>query len=195
MGTVQFSGITTSTRHEGGGRRERKDDDRNMKNAPLGNEELDGDSSDFSAKDRNDLLEEISSAGQGVLKRTDCPRSPGGTPVRKSSVIAADTNDANMLQHALIHKFRSLHSTPVSCHHCSGSFEVSNASWSEIERSMVFDDPDITTSSTLSGNNSRLTKGNGCFEDNGGSSGNCCKKNWLMFGGAATNKHNGSTAV
>ena len=114
-------------------------------------------------EDRQNLLEEISSVGHTVLKRTDRPRSPGGTPVRLSAnedqaFLGQGGGNTDMIQRALMTKFRSLHSTPLGqphlLHHdCSGSLDFSSA-WSDLNASIVFEDPgisaDITTTSTLS---------------------------------------------
>ena len=84
-------------------------------------------------------MDEITSAGRSVLRRTSRPKSPGGTPMKLSRNRLTLTGNTDMLQRALISKFRSLHSTPIR--HCSpvgvdksGSFDTSNA-WSDINSS------------------------------------------------------------
>lgn len=100
-------------------------------------------------EDRQNLLNEISSMGHAVLKRTNRLRSPGGTPVKEVCTNPPpDSTNSDMLQRALMTKFRSLHSTPLSHsrftqHDYSTSLDFSNA-WSD---SQVFEDPDISASS------------------------------------------------
>ena len=101
------------------------------------------------SEDRQNLLDEISSASHAALRHTDQPRSPGGTP------IGGKVSSPDKLQRALLTKFHSLHSTPLNQpsrfarQDFSGSLDFSNA-WSDVNTSQVFDDPDISASS-LSG--------------------------------------------
>lgn len=113
--------------------------------------------------DRKSLLDEISSIGQQHLRRTNKARSPGGTPIKHSKNRLTLTNNSDMLQRALISKFRSMHtsSTPIkgaagvrsatqllgSADEKSGSFDVSSA-WSDINNSVAYEDPDITATSS-----------------------------------------------
>ena len=116
--------------------------------------------SSVSPGDRKDLMEQITTVGQTILKPTDRPKSPGGTPVRSNSnhLTQDDNTDTSIFRHALISKFRSLHSTPIPSSNnifqqdYSGSFDFSNA-WSDKNCSLVFDDPDISTDSTISASN------------------------------------------
>lgn len=104
----------------------------------------------FSSGDRQNLMDEITSAGRSVLRRTSRPKSPGGTPMKLSRNRLTLTGNTDMLQRALISKFRSLHSTPIR--RCSpvgvdksGSFDTSNA-WSDINSSCaVYEDPDLSS--------------------------------------------------
>jgi len=128
--------------------------------------------------ERKNLLREISNVGQRALKSTKRPRSPGGTPVHRPNssetvgegavkncaMISMNSpsyshcqqhKNTDLLQKALLAKFRSLHSTPIR-HLGNGrqqldyshSFDLSSA-WSEINSSVqVYDDPDITSTST-----------------------------------------------
>lgn len=106
-------------------------------------------------EDRKNLLDEISSMGHAGLKRTNRPRSPGGTPVKATRANPPPVgNNSDMLQRALMTKFRSLHSTPLNQSRFvrqdfGASMDFSNA-WSDINASQVFEDPDISASS-LSG--------------------------------------------
>lgn len=105
-----------------------------------------------SAQDRQQLMDEIASAGQSILRRTTRPKSPGGTPIKVSRNRLTLTGNTDMLQRALITKFRSLHSTPIR-HHSpaagatgkSGSFDLSST-WSDINSSCaVYEDPDLSS--------------------------------------------------
>ena len=99
-----------------------------------------------SSGDRQNLMDEITSAGQSVLRRTSRPKSPGGTPMKVSRNRLTLTGNTDMLQRALINKFRSLHSTPIrQDEEKSGSLDLSNA-WSDINSSCaVYDDPDLSS--------------------------------------------------
>lgn len=126
---------------------------------------------------RKNLMVEISTVGQTALKHTNCPRSPSGTPMKKSfmsgvggnCVMTVSTNthqhhsNSEMLQIALLAKFHSLHSTPYGQRHgyqqldCSNSFEFSSA-WSDINSSVqIFDDTGVTNTSTVVQPRSELT--------------------------------------
>lgn len=174
-GTVQFAGManppsptptassTPSPRHSWGASWKKK-------LFGLGRDEPDRGVEAVSVRkeDRQNLLEEISAVGHTILKRTDRPRSPGGTPVRlpvneDQAFLGLGGGNTDMIQRALMTKFRSLHSTPLGqqphlLHHdCSGSLDFSSA-WSDLNASVIFEDPgisaDITTtctSSSLSG--------------------------------------------
>ena len=103
-----------------------------------------------SSEDRQQLMDEIATVGQSVLRRTGRPKSPGGTPIKHSRNRLTLTGNTDMLQRALISKFRSLHSTPIR-HHSpagvdrSGSLDLSNA-WSDINGSCaVYEDPDLSS--------------------------------------------------
>ncbi len=103
------------------------------------------------SEERSLLLNEISSVGQTTLRRTNCRRSPGGTPIRVTKNRLTLTGNTDTLQRALISKFRSFHSTPIKRTGMSGgdksdSMEVSNA-WSDVQSSMVYGDPDISAAS------------------------------------------------
>lgn len=110
-------------------------------------------------EDRKNLLDEISTMGHAVLKTTNQPRSPGGTPVKVTcgvnqvSSTGTTGNNSDVIQRALMTKFRSLHSTPLHQSRLfhSGSMDVSSA-WSDLNASLVFDDPDISASSFASNN-------------------------------------------
>ena len=93
-------------------------------------------------------MEEITSVGRGNLRPTQRARSPGGTPINKSRKMTVSSNN-DLLQRALLKKFRSMHSTPMRQNSPSepSSFDVSNA-WSDINNSLDFADPDITTCSS-----------------------------------------------
>lgn len=103
-----------------------------------------------SGHERKNLMDEISSVGQSVLRRTSRARSPGGTPIKASKNRLTLTGNTDMLQRALISKFRSLHSTPIQNaptdhdQEHGESFDFSNT-WSDINNSAAFDDPDLTT--------------------------------------------------
>ena len=119
--------------------------------------------------DRRNLLDEIASSGQAILRRTSRPKSPGGTPVKHSRNRLTLTGNTDVLQRALINKFRSLHSTPIrhpspsggGVGDRSGSFDLSSA-WSDINGSCtVYEDPDMSSTppSTLgASNNSGLAR-------------------------------------
>jgi hypothetical protein len=103
-----------------------------------------------SSEDRQQLMDEIATVGQSVLHRTGRPKSPGGTPIKHSRNRLTLTGNTDMLQRALISKFRSLHSTPIQ-HRSpagvdkSGSLDLSNA-WSDINgSSTVYEDPDLSS--------------------------------------------------
>lgn len=173
-GTVQFAGMssTLSARQQGGGasgtgvvgvavREGGVVTTRKWKLIGFGKEEVENGLNDLpftpvQTEDRRNLLDEISSMGHSVLKRTSRPRSPGGTPVKATPTTSTATSkplpsshsDSDMLQRALLSKFRSLHSTPLQQqsrpHHpdYSSSLDFSNA-WSN---SLAYEDPDISTS-------------------------------------------------
>ena len=136
-------------------------------------------------EDRKNLLDEISMFGHAVLKRTNRPRSPGGTPVKTED---PSTVGDSMLQRALMTKFRSLHSTPLpkSSHcmqqECNSSMEFSNA-WSDVNGSLVFEDPDITGASSVSG----FTSNNQTSSTTAAGDSVAARKD--------NSAHNGSTAV
>ena len=103
-----------------------------------------------SSGERQQLMDEIATVGQSILRRTSRPKSPGGTPIKHSRNRLTLTGNTDMLQRALISKFRSLHSTPIR-HHSpagvdkSGSLDLSNA-WSDINSSCaVYEDPDLSS--------------------------------------------------
>lgn len=104
---------------------------------------------------RKDLMEEIVSVGQRSLRHTNRARSPGGTPLRLQRRLTQSSN-SDMLQKALINKFRSLHSTPIrqqsstSVTSEGGQFDFSNT-WSDINNSADFDDPDISSGDATPG--------------------------------------------
>lgn len=135
MGTAQFVGPQRDTSTEG----EPLDND-------FTNEAQDPSLELPASEERSLLLNEISSLGQTILRRTNRNRSPGGTPVRANKNRLTLTGNTDMLQRALISKFRSFHSTPIKKGDKTDSMEVSNA-WSDVNGSAVFDDPDITATS------------------------------------------------
>lgn len=103
-----------------------------------------------SSEERQQLMEQIATVGQSVLRRTGRPKSPGGTPIKHSRNRLTLTGNTDMLQRALISKFRSLHSTPIQ-HQSpagvdkSGSLDLSNA-WSDINgSSTAYEDPDLSS--------------------------------------------------
>ena len=103
-----------------------------------------------SSEERQQLMDEIATVGQSILRRTGRPKSPGGTPIKHSRNRLTLTGNTDMLQRALISKFRSLHSTPIR-HHSpagvdkSGSLDLSNA-WSDINGSCTaYEDPDLSS--------------------------------------------------
>ena len=145
VGTVQFSGsrftdletVSTSTNHD----------------APYNSDAPDPSFIDTpSDRDRKTLMDEISSVGQSVLRRTTRARSPGGTPIKHSKNRLTLMGNTDMLQRALISKFRSLHSTPIQnglVDHDRGeeeSFDFSNT-WSDVNNSVAYDDPDLSVTS------------------------------------------------
>ena len=112
----------------------------------------------LSSEDRMNLMMEISTLGQTTLKRTNHPRSPGGTPLNISSygshrsmILTMSSNEhqqhnhSDLLQRALLAKFSSLYSTPFwqrrsfQQHDISNSFDFSNA-WSDITSSIQIHD-------------------------------------------------------
>ena len=122
-----------------------------------------------SGGNRKQLMDEIASAGQSVLRRTTRPKSPGGTPIKLSRNRLTLNGNTDMFQRALISKFRSLHSTPIR-HHSpagadkSGSFDLSNA-WSDINSSStVYEDPDLSSTppSTLAPQNHSVSSRGTC---------------------------------
>lgn len=96
------------------------------------------------------LLEEITSIGQAHLRTTNRERSPGGTPLRQSRRLTF-SNNSDVLQRALMNRFKSLHSTPKrqSTSSDRSSFDASTA-WSDINSSVDNVDPDITGSDLAS---------------------------------------------
>ena len=129
MGTVQFSGP----------RRDPPGSPEEPQDPPL---ELP------SSEERKSLLDEISSVGQTILRRTHRARTPGGTPAKLTKNRLTLTGNTDMLQRALISKFRTFHhSTPIRKPHTSDQSDSLDASstWSDINGSMVFEDPDLTT--------------------------------------------------
>ena len=142
MGTAQFAGakrpVTLPKEAIGNPskRRSADPDTREDNDDPVRNDEL-----------TKDLLEEITSIGQKNLRSIERPRSPGGTPAKVTRRLTLSSN-TDMLQRALISKFRSLHSTPIrqaSTASESSTFDFSNA-WSDINSSVDYEDPDITAS-------------------------------------------------
>ena len=142
MGTVQFSGakrpdiLPKEAIRNPSKRRSVDPDGKKKEDAPARNDEL-----------TKGLMEEITSIGQKNLRSIERPRSPGGTPAKMSRRLTLSSN-TDMLQRALISKFRSLHSTPIrqgSTTSDSSTFDFSNA-WSDINSSVDFEDPDITAS-------------------------------------------------
>ena len=103
-----------------------------------------------SSEERQQLMDEIATVGQSALRRTGRPKSPGGTPIKHSRNRLTLTGNTDMLQRALISKFRSLHSTPIG-HRSpagvdkSGSLDLSSA-WSDINgSSTAYEDPDLSS--------------------------------------------------
>lgn len=103
-----------------------------------------------SSEERQQLMDEIATVGQSVLRRTSQPKSPGGTPLKHSRNRLTLTGNTDLLQRALISKFRSLHSTPLRHHSAaevdkSGSLDLSCA-WSDINSSSpMYEDPDLSS--------------------------------------------------
>ena len=135
VGTMQFVGPQKDPPTEG----EPLDDE-------LTNEAQDPSLELPTSEERSLLLNEISSVGQAILRRTNRNRSPGGTPIRANKNRLTLTGNTDMLQRALISKFRSFHSTPIKRGDKTDSMDASNA-WSDVNGSIVFDDPDITAAS------------------------------------------------
>lgn len=100
-----------------------------------------------SSEERRCLLDEISSVGQTILRRTHRARTPGGTPAKLTKNRLTLTGNTDMLQRALISKFRTFHSTPVrkACTSDQSDSLDASSTWSDINGSMVFEDPDLTT--------------------------------------------------
>lgn len=156
VGTVQFAGMTTNAAPPS---RQSAATTWKRRLFGIGKDEPDkGVPAAISVRteDRQNLLDEISTMGHAVLKCTSRLRSPGGTPVKitHTNSQAPTSNNSDMLQRALLTKFRSLHSTPLSQSRSvhqdySASLDFSNA-WSDVNASQVFEDPDISASS-LSG--------------------------------------------
>ena len=103
-----------------------------------------------SSEERQQLMDEIATVGQSVLRCTGRPKSPGGTPIKHSRNRLTLTGNTDVLQRALISKFRSLHSTPIR-HQSpagvdkSGSLDLSNT-WSDINGSCTaYEDPDLSS--------------------------------------------------
>ena len=101
-----------------------------------------------SSEERQKLMDEIATVGQSVLRLIGRPKSPGGTPIKQSLNRLTLTGNTDMLQRALISKFRSFHSTPIR-HQSpagvdkSGLLDLSNA-WSDINgSSTAYKDPDL----------------------------------------------------
>lgn len=159
-GTVQFAGMSSAIsarQSEGDGTRGGKDAGwkatRKRKFFSFGSSKDEPDSvTPIQTEDRKNLLDEISSMGNAILKRTNRPRSPGGTPVKPatSNQPSQTSADTDMLQRALMTKFRSLHSTPLNQSRFhrgdySSSLDFSNA-WSDLNASIMYEDPDISSS-------------------------------------------------
>ena len=95
------------------------------------------------------LQQEISTHQKDTLRKVIGPKSPGGTPLRSLKTC----DHADMLQKALMNKFRTvhIHSTPKRGGLMeSGSIEISNT-WSEWGASInqqYASDPDLTHFST-----------------------------------------------
>lgn len=158
-GTVQFAGMSSaiSTRQSGerGGAGGGSSGTRKRKFFRFGSRKNEPNSDpplvSVCPEDRKNLLDEISSMGNAILKKTNRPRSPGGTPVKvtpSNQAVAEDNSD--VLQRALLTKFRSLHSTPLNQSRFlqqgySTSLDFSNA-WSEFNASLAFEDPEISAS-------------------------------------------------
>ncbi len=96
------------------------------------------------SEERSLLLNEISSVGQTILRRTNGRRSPGGTPIRVTKNRLTLTGNTDMLQRALISKFRSFHSTPIKRTGSGDKTDSMDVSWSDIHGSVVYSDPDIS---------------------------------------------------
>lgn len=142
LGTVQFSGNRSNNSEiansSNSSNKTTEAPDPSLEEGPSGHE-------------RKNLMEEIS-LGQSVLRRTTRARSPGGTPIKATKNRLTLTGNTDMLQRALISKFRSLHSTPiqngaVDQDQLGESFDFSNT-WSDINNSVAYDDPDLTTTSS-----------------------------------------------
>ena len=198
-GTVQFAGMNYGTSAAKNCCRDDRDDE---VGSYLGSDEEEMTAPLRQRGDRKHLMLEISNIGRSTLKQTNRPRSPGGTPVRPPNSSEAvggggvkncgmismnspsyshcqQQRNSDLLQKALLAKFRSLHSTPIKQKgngrqlDYSNSFDLSSA-WSEINSSVqVYDDPDITSTST--------------FNPSTQSSSKTINK--------STNRHNCSTAV
>lgn len=85
------------------------------------------------------FLDEIATVGQTKLRSTKRPRSPGGTPLIKTT--APSTNDK--IQQALLNRIKNLQSTPIR----HQSKDLSNQ-WSDVNS---FEDPDLTTGDVTPG--------------------------------------------
>ena len=88
-----------------------------------------------------DLLEEIVSIGQRNLKQT--PQGAPRTPTKHLKPLGNN----ELLQRALMNKFKTLHSTPI---HQRDSYEESSCEWSGVNCSLNFEDPDITNGGLVS---------------------------------------------
>ena len=180
-GTVQFAGFSNNNHCTGGDLEARQKESMTSyaSSAPHGNDQSSSANTGTfskahpdpplecpSTEERQQLMDEITTAGQSVLRRTTRPKSPGGTPIKPPQNRLTLTGNTDMLQRALINKFRSLHSTPIG-HHSpavadkSGSFDLSST-WSDINSSCVaYEDPDLSsTPPSMTGrpNRSALTR-------------------------------------
>ena len=183
LGTVQFAGMSFNTIPARQSLRLEEEKLGDMETDETDNKEMsepsDSSSASGNEKKMKNLMDEISLMGQGVLKRTDRPRSPGGTPFKASRNRLTLTDNTDVIQRALIFKFRSLHSTPLmhsqhrhTPYDGSGSMDFSNA-WSEINSSVMCDDPDISASnlSAFVSNQSMNSGGEGLRGTGGGGGG------------------------
>ena len=107
--------------------------------------------SDCSSHSGKSLLQEITTHERDVLHHV--PQTPGGTPVRRKILGIRPNNHAEILQKALIKKFRTMHvhSTPKhSLGDRSVSMEISST-WSECDGNSdnhhYASDPDLTRTS------------------------------------------------
>ncbi len=128
LGTIQFAGMSFNTSSARQSLRLEEDKLGDMETDETDNKEMsepsDSSSASGNEKKRKNLMDEILLIGQGVLKRTDRPKSPGGTPFKASRNRLTLTDNTDVIQRALIFKFRSLHSTPL--------MHISHTLWSEM---------------------------------------------------------------